>query len=146
MASTHFLDEKDQNMTHARIEHVNLTVSNPEQTTEILIDLFGWHIRWQGPIASGGHTIHVGSETHYLAVYATADSNGCHLAFEKGQPLNHVGILVDDLDSVEHKVIARGLTPFSHGDYDPGRRFYFFDSDGIEFEVISYSHVEGLER
>jgi glyoxylase I family protein len=143
VASTHFLDEKDQHMTHAIIEHVNLTVSNPEQTAEMLIDLFGWHIRWRGAAALGGHTIHVGSEAHYLAVYSAADSDDRPLAFKKGKPLNHVGILVDDLDSVERKVIARGLTPFSHGDYDPGRRFYFFDSDGIEFEVISYGHVEG---
>lgn len=133
-------------MTHAIIEHVNLTVSNPEQTAAMLADLFGWHIRWRGPAALGGHTIHVGSDTHYLAFYASADSDGRRLAFEKGQPLNHVGILVDDLDNVERKVIAHGFTPFSHGDYDPGRRFYFFDSDGIEFEVVSYSHFEGLQR
>lgn len=133
-------------MSHAIIEHVNLTVGNPDQTAEMLIDLFGWQIRWRGPAALSGHTIHVGSETQYLAVYASADGEGHPLEFEKGQPLNHVGILVDDLDGVERKVLARGLTPFSHGDYDPGRRFYFFDSDGIEFEVISYSQVEGLER
>ena len=24
-------------------------------------------------------------------------------------------------------------------DYEPGRRFYFFDPDGIEYEVVSYS-------
>ncbi len=125
-------------MTHAIIEHVNLTVSNPEQSAEMLIDLFGWHIRWRGPSALGGHTIHVGSDVHYLAVYSASENSGERLAFEKGKPLNHVGILVDDLDAIEHKVIARGLTPFSHGDYEPGRRFYFFDPDGIEFEVISY--------
>jgi hypothetical protein len=28
--------------------------------------------------------------------------------------------------------------PFSHDDYDPGRRFYFLDPDGIEYEVVSY--------
>jgi len=37
------------------------------------------------------------------------------------------------------RVIAAGLTPFSHGDYEPGRRFYFFDWDGIEFEIVSYA-------
>ena len=36
-------------------------------------------------------------------------------------------------------MIAAGLTPFSHGDYAPGRRFYFFDWDGIEFEIVSYA-------
>lgn len=58
--------------------------------------------------------------------------------FAKGVPLNHVGLLVDDLDAAEAVVVAAGLTPFNHGDYEPGRRFYFFDWDGIEFEVVSY--------
>ena len=34
-----------------------------------------------------------------------------------------------------------GLEPFSHGDYEPGRRFYFLDPDGIEYEVISYGRA-----
>ena len=29
--------------------------------------------------------------------------------------------------------------PFKHGDYDPGRRFYFFDRDEIEFGIVSYA-------
>ena len=35
--------------------------------------------------------------------------------------------------------MAEGLIPFSHSQYEPGpRSFYFFDYDGIEFEVVSY--------
>jgi catechol 2,3-dioxygenase-like lactoylglutathione lyase family enzyme len=56
----------------------------------------------------------------------------------KGVPMNHVGFLVGDLDAAERVVIEAGLKPFGHDDYDPGRRFYFFDWDGIEFEVVSY--------
>lgn len=59
-------------MSALRIEHINLTVTNPAQTAEMLISLFNWHIRWQGPARSGGHTIHVGSEDHYLALYSAA--------------------------------------------------------------------------
>ena len=125
-------------MTHAIIEHVNLTVSNIEQSAAMLVDLFGWHIRWRGPSGLGGHAIHVGNDVHYIAVYSPSEIGGEPMAFEKGEPLNHVGIVVDDLDAVERKALALGLTPYSHGDYEPGRRFYFFDPDGIEFEVISY--------
>jgi hypothetical protein len=46
---------------------------------------------------------------------------------------------VPDLDVAEAVVRAAGLEPFSHGDYEPGRRFYFFDWDGIEFELVSYA-------
>lgn len=46
--------------------------------------------------------------------------------------------MVDDLDEIERRVVAAGLEPFSHGDYEPGRRFYFFDYDRIEYEIVSY--------
>ena len=38
---------------------------------------------------------------------------------------------VDDLAATEARVVAAGLIPFAHGDYAPGRRFYFLDPDGI---------------
>jgi catechol 2,3-dioxygenase-like lactoylglutathione lyase family enzyme len=124
-------------MTHIHIEHVNITVSDPQRSADLLCAVFGWHIRWEGPAQLGGHTIHVGSEDQYIALYT--EGTGETKSFAKGAPLNHIGMTVDDLDDVEQKIIAVGLTPFSHGDYEPGRRFYFFDWDGIEFEVVSYS-------
>ena len=41
--------------------------------------------------------------------------------FNKGEPLNHIGVVVDDLDEIEEKVIAEGLEPFSREKYDPRR-------------------------
>lgn len=119
------------------IEHVNLTVSDSERMAALLHRLFGWHIRWEGPARDGGRVIHVGDERTYLAAYAPPERPDAAI-FAKGRPLNHVGILVDDLDAIEHRVVAAGLTPFAHGDYDPGRRFYFLDQDGTEFEIVSY--------
>jgi catechol 2,3-dioxygenase-like lactoylglutathione lyase family enzyme len=124
-------------MTQNFIEHVNITVSNPEKSAAMLIDLFDWHIRWNGKAQLGGDTIHVGNDRFYIAVYAL-EPHDAYLSHKKATPLNHIGIVVDDLDDVERRVIARGLTPYSHGDYEPGRRFYFFDPDGIEYEIVSY--------
>lgn len=124
------------------IEHVNITVSNPDRTADFLMRVFGWHIRWRGPSAMGGHTIHVGNNQFYLAVYAAEVGNNEPAGHHKGRPLNHIGIVVDDLDEVEQRVITEGYEPFSHGDYDPGRRFYFFDRDGIEYEIVSYAGGE----
>ena len=59
--------------------------------------------------------------------------------FAKGRPLNHIGVEVDDLDAPEARVIAAGLRPFSHADYEPGRRFYFLDPGGVEYEVVRYA-------
>ena len=126
-------------MAKAVIEHVNLTVSDPDRTADMLHTLFGWRIRWRGPAMNGGHTIHVGTDTHYIAVYRTADATGRPLHHAKGLPLNHVGIEVDDLDGVERRVLDYGLKTFSHDDYEPGRRFYFMDPDNIEYEIVSYT-------
>jgi catechol 2,3-dioxygenase-like lactoylglutathione lyase family enzyme len=119
------------------LEHINITVSDIERSAALLRDLMGWHDRWRGPSQLGGETIHVGSERDYIAVY----TKGAALAdrHAKGQPLNHVGLVVDDLGAAEAVVIAAELEPFNHADYAPGRRFYFFDWDGIEFEMVSYA-------
>ena len=125
-------------MASPRIEHVNVTVSDPDRAAKLMQDLFGWSIRWRGPARNGGHTIHVGSDSDYLALYTGGNVAYTDDDFIKGRPLNHIGIKVDDLDAVEARALAAGLVPFNHGDYEPGRRFYLLDPDGIEYEVVSY--------
>ncbi len=124
----------------ARLEHVNITVRDPAATAAWLGDVFGWQVRWQGGSIHGGTSWHVGSADDYVARYAppnqtepAAESYCVHGG------LNHVGVVVDDLDDVEARVTAAGFTPFNHADYEPGRRFYFYDSDGVEWEVVSYT-------
>ncbi len=126
-------------MSGAILEHVNLTVSNPEATADTLCDLFGWRIRWQGESAMGGRTVHVGKEDAYLALYSpekTARRNGSTYVVRGG--LNHIGVVVDDLDATEKRILAAGFKTHNHDDYEPGLRFYFNDHDGIEFEVVHY--------
>jgi catechol 2,3-dioxygenase-like lactoylglutathione lyase family enzyme len=125
-------------MSKPRIEHVNVTVTDPERAAKLMAALFGWHVRWRGAARDGGHTIHVGSDDHYIALYTSGNANYSADDFAKGRPLNHIGVEVDDLDATEARVVAAGLRPFSHADYEPGRRFYFLDPDGIEYEVVSY--------
>lgn len=123
----------------AKLEHVNVTVSSPEATAKMLCEIFNWHIRWEGPSAMGGNTVHVGTDEDYVAVY-TFDGNppGDGRTGRHKGGLNHIGVVVDDLDATEERVKAAGYKPFNHMDYEPGRRFYFNDHDGIEFEVVSY--------
>ena len=124
----------------ARLEHLNVTVANPEATAAMLDAVFGWKIRWQGGSIHDGRSIHVGEEATYLALYAPPDGakQVDRDSYRERAGLNHLGIVVDDLDAVETKVVAQGYVPNSHADYEPGRRFYFDDENGIEFEVICY--------
>lgn len=124
----------------AMLEHVNITVSDPEKTAARLCDLFGWKIRWQGSAKNNGRTVHVGNDDSYVAVYSMgAAKNTAATSYVTVGGLNHIGVVVDNLDEVEAKVVAAGFEPHSHADYEPGRRFYFDDEDGIEFEVVSYN-------
>ena len=127
-------------MAEARLEHANITVSNLDETATRLCQLFDWRIRWQGNAIDGGRSIHVGGDGSYLALYgpATEPTSSKRTSYATTGGLNHVGILVDDLDDAERRVIDAGYQPHSHANYEPGRRFYFRDEDQIEFEVICY--------
>lgn len=131
-------------MKMSRLEHVNITVSDPKRTAAMLADLFGWRIRWEGgAMAGAGHTVHVGDDHSYVAVYSGNDPAQTLLkadaSYATRGAMNHIGVVVDDLDAVARKLAAMGLQAHSHADYEPGRRFYFHDHDGVEFEVISYA-------
>ncbi len=52
-----------------RLEHVNLTVADPQVLADFLCRVFDWTIRWQGSAIHGGHTVHVGGKDSYLAIY-----------------------------------------------------------------------------
>ncbi|MEO0464706.1 MAG: VOC family protein [Pseudomonadota bacterium] len=126
-------------MPKGHVEHANLSVTDPDRSAALFKTMLGWEERWRGESQMGGRSLHVGhpaSGDTYIALYT---SDAVHGDYAKGQPLNHVGFVVDDLDCAEAAVVQAGLEPFGHDDYEPGRRFYFFDWDGIEFEVASYA-------
>ena len=120
----------------AVLEHVNVTTSSARETADLFCQVFGWHIRWEGAAKSGGRSIHVGTDGTYVALYTPPA--GLNEAAGVGQP-NHVGVCVGDLAATEKMIRAAGYQPYAHADYFPGRRFYFRDRGGVEFEVVSYS-------
>ena len=127
-------------MLTGKVEHANLSVTDPDRSADMFKEMCGWKERWRGKSQKYGWSLHIGNpETGdtYLALYT-----GDHVTgdYRKGQPLNHVGIVVGDLASAETAVKKAGLKPFGNDDYEPGRRFYFLDWDNIEFEVIAYEN------
>lgn len=122
------------------LEHVNYTVADPDKTAAILCDIFGWKIRWAGSAISGGRSVHVGEDDSYVALYTPPGklSDPTDNYTQMGG-MNHIGVVVDDIEAIEKKVAQAGFTPHNHGDYEPGLRFYFDGPDGIEYEVVSYS-------
>jgi len=127
-------------MNHAFLEHTNLTVKNPDQIATLLCKLFNWTVRWSGAALDNGYTVHVGGDQSYLALYAHDDTKtNTDNDYMTINNLNHLGIVVDNLEDTEHRVDAEGLTTFNHVERNPGGKcFYFLIADQLEIEVIAY--------
>lgn len=123
----------------ARLEHVNVTVADPDATAATLCGLFDWTVRWAGTGMGSGRSVHVGDASSYVALFSYGDA---HVAQDDSDRtlggLNHIAVVVDDIDAVEARVKQAGFAPTNHADYEPGRRFYFVETNGIEIEVVSY--------
>ncbi|MEQ8435743.1 MAG: VOC family protein [Oceanicaulis sp.] len=126
-------------MTQVLLEHVNMTVTDADRTAAMLCAVFGWRIRWSGPSKAGGYSVHVGDDERYVALYSPkGEIAPAGDSLLRAGAVNHLGVLVEDLHAAERRVLDAGLTTHSHQTYDPGSRFYFHDSDGVEYEVVSY--------
>jgi hypothetical protein len=82
--------------------------------------------------------VHVGDADRYVALYAPAGGVSDADSYATRGGLNHLGVVVDDLDAAERRVRELGYAPRSHADYEPGRRFYFDGPEKIEVEVVAY--------
>lgn len=119
------------------IEHVNFTVSNLQRTIDFYRKLFGWRIRWQGTTTGGTPAAHVGDDRCYLALFETATAGRATGDYE-AVGFNHFGVVVDSLETMKRRLGELGVEPGDELDYEPGRRVYFTDPDGIEVELVQY--------
>jgi catechol 2,3-dioxygenase-like lactoylglutathione lyase family enzyme len=138
LAEAGLTEGKDCRM--ARLEHVNVTVTDPDSAAATLCDLFDWKVRWAGPGMTTGRTVHVGDESSYVALFSYGDTEDMRQeSYRTRGGLNHIAVVVDDFEATVARVKAAGFIPGEIHDYEPGRRFYFREGNGIEVEVVSYA-------
>ena len=119
------------------LEHVNATVADVDRSANFYRDLLGMDIRWRGRTSTGAQTVHVGDDHCYLALFQAERTERREVDYAT-PGLNHFGFVVDDLDAAKQRLVEHGITPHHEADYEPGRRLYFFDPDGIEVELVEY--------
>jgi catechol 2,3-dioxygenase-like lactoylglutathione lyase family enzyme len=122
-------------------EHVNLTVADVDRSVAFYQALLGFGVRWRGTIASGQSAAHVGDEKFFIAMFQ-AEREGKPDGDYGNVGINHFGFVVDDLDDMKRRLESLGVKPHSEQDYEPGRRIYFLDPDGIEVELVEYQPSE----
>ncbi|MFQ5414912.1 MAG: VOC family protein [Phycisphaerae bacterium] len=124
------------------LEHVNMTVSDVARSIEFYRRVLGLNVRWEGTSSSGRPAAHIGGARDYIALFEAATAGRAAADYDR-VGLNHVGFVVDDLDAVKDRLAALGITPHLEADYDPGRRLYFYDPDGVEVELVTYAADAG---
>ncbi len=123
------------------LEHVNLSVSDLERSIGFYADLFGFRVRWRGKTTEGAPAAHVGDERVYLALFEARKQG--RASQDYGQVgINHFGFVVKNLGAMKERLAGLGVEPHFEADYEPGRRLYFLDPDGIEVELVEYQTPE----
>ena len=127
------------------LEHVNFTVSDLDRSVDFYTRLFGFKVRWKGNLDDGRPAAHIGDDRQYLALFEAASPGQVENKMtEVG--LNHFGFVVENLDEMKSRLAELGVSPRAEHDYEPGRRLYFFDSDGIEVELVESHNTLGSSR
>jgi len=124
-----------------RLEHVNLTVSDLDRSIDFYTRLLDLRVRWRGALSSGLPGAHVGDNDMFIALFQASEPGSVGSDYD-GVGLNHFGFVVDGLTDYKNRLIEMGSPPHSEQDYDPGRRLYVMDPDGIEIELVEYDAAE----
>jgi len=124
------------------LDHVNISVVDLEASIELYQDLLGWRVRWRGETTFGKPAAHVGDDEQYIGLIQVPSDDEQRPNYSR-PGLNHFGVVVDSLEKARATLARRGIVPHNEPDYEPGRRFYFFDPNGVEVELIE---VDGDSR
>ena len=122
------------------LEHVNLTVSDVDRSARFYEAALGLKVRWKGVLSDGRRAVHVGDERHYLALFETPETGPARSDY-RAVGVNHFGFVVNDLEAMKTRLVSLGTPPISEQEYEPGRRLYFLDPDGVEVELVEYDRA-----
>lgn len=130
------------NKTQAYLEHANLTVTDLNATIKFIqLALPDFVKRGEG-MYNGRKWVHIGTQDSYLAINEDPGHNPV-----QRRPLNHLGIVVQDVNAVVDRLVDAGFHRSSQRYEHPYRvREYFEDTQGTEYEFIEYLSDEPAKR
>ena len=116
---------------HAGMRHVALNVIDLELVEKFYVELLGFKVEWR-PDAKN---VYLTSGVDNLALHVVANIS------DKGQRLDHTGIIVDQIDQVDlwyEFLLENGVKMASEArtHRDGARSFYCHDPEGTVVQVI----------
>lgn len=134
----------------ARLEHANLTVPDIDAAIDFLKAVEpAFRVLHDAGDSGGYRWVHIGAGETYLALEepheAVADARMARRYADYG--INHIGLVVDDVDAAAARLAARGYREGHRAERHPARvRRYFLDAAGFEWELVQYLTDSPEER
>ena len=133
-----------------RIEHVNITVPDIDETIRFLkIVAPDFEVRKDEKPSNSYRWTHIGNETYYFALqepHLDADSKK-QLQTYKNYGINHVALVVSNIQEIEEKLLDSG---YNRGIDTPiekhRKRAYYYDKAGFEWELVEYLSEKTNEK
>jgi len=125
------------------LEHSNITVKDIKKAIRFLTTAFPhFEVRGKGESETDGVVrkwLHIGTDKTYVALeQISSEKTGSRTPY-RDIGINHIGFVVDDLDSLTARVKTKGYKESISVEPHPYRkRAYFYDEDSIEYEFIEY--------
>lgn len=133
-----------------QIEHVNITVPNIDDAIAFLkVIAPDFHVRKDSKLAGTYRWAHIGNEKYYFALQEPhLDSvPRPRLQPYKNYGMNHVALVVSNVEEVEQRLIANGYKKGIDTPVEKYRkRIYYYDKAGFEWEMVEYLSDEASER
>lgn len=122
-----------------RLEHANITVRNLERAASFITTALP-EFRIRGGDKSGRESwLHVGTDDSYISLTHSPDALTGKRKPYADLGVNHIGVVVEDVESVIARLLSAGYRQSSGTEVTPWRkRYYFLDDDDLEWEFIEY--------
>ncbi|CDL81853.1 VOC family protein [Xenorhabdus szentirmaii] len=121
-----------------RFDHIQMEVANLDESIRFYEEIFGFKKKEAG-LRRMVRWVILGNESKlYLCLHEYTDRAGIENA---GLEITHVGFIVDDFDSVLHKLKYHNVK-LPDGDitqYHSSRSIYFLDPNGYKVEISEFN-------
>ena len=129
------------------LEHANLTVRSLEDSIAFLITAIPeFSVRGKGS-TDRYDWVHLGTDHLYIALCQHHKHHARKDQTYLNDGINHLGFVVDDLDTLCKRLDAEGYQHSVDGEESPyRRRTYYYDNNGFEWEFVQYLSSEPDKR
>ena len=133
-----------------RIEHANITVPDIDAAGDFLTTIFpDLEVMHEATAPTGVRWMHLGVGETYLALESPHDNTRSATLNPRYQNygINHLGLIVEDMDAAKARLEAKGYREGHIPEVTPARiQWYFYDSAGMEWELVEYLSDDPAER